>query len=126
MEIPLIVGVSPTLGIRGLLATRDIAIGEVIECCPVVLLPAAQEPLIEQTALGNYYFRWDDAYYAFSFGYGSLYNHSYHANVLYERDFERKAITFTAVKPIQCGEEMTVNYNGDPDNQTLLDPAVWW
>lgn len=125
MEIPVEIGLSARLGIRGLVAARDIVVGEVIERCPTVLFPVEQEPLIEATAMGNYYFRWDEAHYAFALGYGSLYNHSYRANVEYTRDFAACQILFTAVKPIRCGEEMTVNYNGSADDPTPLDVAVW-
>ncbi len=125
MEIPVEIGISPRLGIRGLVAARDIVPGEVIERCPTVLFPAEQEPIIESCALANYYFRWNETHYAFALGYGSLFNHSYHANVEYTRDFDARLILFTAVKPIHKGEEMTVNYNGSPEDQTPLDIAIW-
>ncbi len=118
MDIPVEVGLSPTLGIRGLLATRDIAVGEVIERCPVVFIPVAQEDALEATVLGNYYFLWDDDYYAMALGYGSFQNHSYHANVSFQRDFEAQQIVFTAAKVVRQGEELTINYNGDPDDET--------
>ena len=118
MDIPVEVGLSPTLGIRGLLATRDIAAGEVIERCPVVLIPVAQEDALEATVLGNYYFLWDDDFYAMALGYGSFQNHSYHANVRFQRDFVEQQIVFTAAKDVRRGEELTINYNGDPDDET--------
>jgi uncharacterized protein len=126
MEIPLVVGISPTLGFRGLLAARDIAAGEVIECCPVILFPVEQEDLIEASALHNYYYLWDETHYAIALGYGSLYNHAYHANVRYERDFEAQTIVHIAAKAIRQGEELTMNYNGSPDDETPLDPEKWW
>ncbi len=121
MDIPVEVGLSPTLGIRGLLATRDIAAGEVIERCPVVFIPVAQEDALEATVLGNYYFLWDDDFYAMALGYGSFQNHSYHANVRFQRDFEAQQIVFTAAKAVLKGEELTINYNGDPDDVTPID-----
>lgn len=121
MNIPVQVGLSPTLGIRGLLAARDIAPGEIIEHCPVLLIPVDQETLLEQSALSNHYFLWDERHHAVALGYGSLYNHSFHANVRYQRDFEQQIISFTAVKAVCIGEELTVNYNGDPDDETPLD-----
>lgn len=120
MDIPVEVGLSPTLGIRGLLATRDIKVGEVIERCPLVLIPVAQEDALEATVLGNYYFLWDDDFYAMALGYGSFHNHSYHANVRFERDFVAQQIIFTAAKAVRCGEELTINYNGDPDDETPI------
>ncbi len=120
MDIPVEVGISPTLGIRGLLATRDIAVGEMIERCPVILIPVTQEDALEATVLGNYYFLWDDDFYAIALGYGSFQNHSYHANVSFLRDFEKQQIIFTAAKAIRQGEELTINYNGDPDDETPI------
>lgn len=120
MELPVEVGLSPTLGIRGLLAARDIAAGEVIERCPLVLIPVAQEDALEATVLGNYYFLWNDDFFAVAMGYGSFHNHSYHANVRFERDFEQQVIIFTAAKDVRQGEELTINYNGEPDDETPI------
>ena len=120
MELAVEVGISPTLGIRGLLATRDIAAGETIERCPMVMIPVTQEDALEATVLGNYYFLWDDNYYAMALGYGSLHNHSYHANCIFERDYERQEMVFKAAKAIRRGEELTINYNGDPDDPTSI------
>ncbi len=126
MDIPLKIGISPTLGIRGLLAERDIAAGEVIERCPVVLIPIEQENLLDAMVLTHYYYLWDEAHHAVALGYGSLYNHSYQANIRYQRDFEAQQIIFTAAKAIRDGEEVTINYNGSPDDATPLDPVLWW
>lgn len=120
MDIPVEVGISPILGIRGLLATRDIEAGEVIERCPVVLIPVAQEDALEATVLGNYYFLWNDEFYVMALGYGSLHNHSYHANCIFERDYQRQEMVFMAAKAVQRGEELTINYNGEPDDPTLI------
>lgn len=120
MEIPAEVGKSPTLGIRGLLATRDLTEGEVIERCPVVLLPAAQGETLDQTVLTSYYFLWDAEHCAMALGYGSFQNHSYHANVRFRRDFAALQIVFTTARRVRQGEELTINYNGDPDDQTPL------
>lgn len=120
MDIPIEVGLSPTLGIRGLLAARDLAVGEVIERCPVVLIPVVQEDALEATALANYYFLWTDEHYAMALGYGSLLNHSYNANACFERDFDNNIMIFRTAKAVRRGEELTINYNGDPDDDTPI------
>ena len=56
-----------------------------------------------------------------AFGYGSFQNHSYHANVRFIRDFANQVIEFRAAKNILRGEELTINYNGDPDDETPID-----
>ena len=48
MEIPLRVGVSPTLNIRGLIATRDIKKNEVIERCPLILVDHRNDTAFEK------------------------------------------------------------------------------
>jgi len=53
-------------------------------------------------------------------GLGSLHNHSYHANTIFERDFDGQLIVFKAAKPIRQGEELTINYNGETDDQTPI------
>ena len=126
MDIPVEVGVSPTLGVRGLMAARDIVVGEVIERCPVVLVPIKDEQHLDACVLGNYYYLWDANYHALALGYGSLFNHSYDANVKFTCDIESRTIIYTAVKSIRRGEELTNNYNGEPDDETPLNPGEWW
>ena len=118
---PTVVGLSPTLRIRGLLATRDIAVGELIESSPVVLIPVAQKRALEATVLGNYFFDWTDDHNALVMGEGSLINHSYSANAEYRCDVANGVMEFRAVKPIRRGAEVTINYNGEPDNPTPID-----
>lgn len=69
---------SPGKG-RGVFAQRNFKKGEVIETCPVIVLPAKEIDSLELTQLYNYYFAWgpDSKDGAIALGYGSLYNHSY-------------------------------------------------
>jgi len=60
---------------------------------------------------------------AIALGYGSLYNHSYTPNAHY-RDIGRRSKEFLAVRDIAAGEEITVNYNGDPQDRTAVDFEV--
>jgi hypothetical protein len=122
IDLPMVVGLSPTLGIRGLLAARDIAAGEVIERCPVAPIPVEQEDALEATVFSTYYFLWTDTHYALALGYGSLFNHSYRANVDFDHDFEGQQVIFTAVKAIRQGDELTINYNGEPDDDAPIHP----
>jgi SET domain-containing protein len=124
MDIPMTVGVSPTLGIRGMLASRAIKAGEVVERCPVVLVDAPEHEHLVRTVLANYYFDWDRRHMAIVLGYGSLINHSFAPNAKYRYDYRNKYLVFVAVKPIAAEEEVTVNYNGDPGDLTPL-PLGW-
>jgi uncharacterized protein len=109
---------------RGVFAAKDIEPGEMIEICPVLVFAQSDLPHIRQTMLDDYYFDWGDdgQYYAVCLGYGSLYNHEYDCNAEYAMDFEALTIDFYAVNPIAAGEEITVNYNGEPGNHE----RVWF
>lgn len=109
---------------RGVFAAQDITEGEVIEICPVLIFPKSELPYVRQTMLDNYYFDWgtEGDFFVVCLGYGSLYNHEYHPNAEYGMDFEAETIDFYAIKNIKAGEEITVNYNGEPGNME----KVWF
>lgn len=115
-----VIGQSPGRG-RGIFATQDIAPGTLIEACPVIVLPAKDLQHLEHTELFNYYFRWEEGA-AICLGNGSLYNHSYDPNARYDKEIESQEIHFVAIRPIEAGEEITVNYNGNAHDQT----RVWF
>ncbi len=121
MEIPIRVGISPTLNIRGLIASRDIKKNEVLERCPIVLIDHRVDTAFDNTILNRYCFEWTKSHSALLLGYGSLYNHSYTPNVRYHFAYTTKEIFFRALRPIKAGEELFVNYNGDPVDQTVIE-----
>lgn len=123
MNLPIKIGISPTLKIRCLFAAKDLKKGEVIERCPVILVDIKDEPHLEATAIKHYYFEWNPEYNAVALGYGSLYNHSYDANANFSLDFQNKQIVFIAVKDIKEGEEIFINYNGEPQSSEKLSPG---
>lgn len=114
---------SPGKG-RGVFAQRNFKKGEVIESCPVIVLPAEEIDTLELTQLYNYYFAWGpeskDA--AIALGYGSLYNHSYTPNARYYKDFDNSLLKYVCIRDIQENEEITINYNCDPEDKT----PVWF
>ena len=114
---------SPGKG-RGVFAQRKFKKGEVIETCPVIVLPAEEIDALELTQLYNYYFAWGfeskDA--AIALGYGSIYNHSYTPNAKYYKDFENSLLNYVCIRNIHKDEEITINYNCDPEDKT----PVWF
>jgi uncharacterized protein len=98
---------------RGVVAERRIAAGETIERPPVLVIPREEVPLIRETRLKSYYFEWgeDCTQAAIALGYGSLYNHSYTPNARYEFRENEDCLEFIALKDIEAGEEITINYN---------------
>jgi hypothetical protein len=104
---------------RGVRAGRTFSRGEVVDSAPVVVLSAREWELIEQTALGQFAFDWDEAKgsVAIALGQGSLFNHSYTPNVASDKDVRGRRIVFSAARDITPGEELTINYNGDLDSR---------
>lgn len=109
---------------RGVFARVDIAHGEIFETCPIIVLTKDECDLAEQTVLDDYLFVWEREKEtgAFVLGNGALYNHSFEPNAVYVRDFDAGMMLFRALVDIGTGEEICVNYNGDPACQ---DP-VWF
>lgn len=99
---------------RGVFATKDFKKGEVIEECPIIYISKKEDVDIQKTILGRYIYEWHENDGAIILGYGSIYNHSYKPNAEYVRDFENKLLIYKAIKNITSGEEICVNYNGDP------------
>jgi uncharacterized protein len=109
---------------RGVRTLRPFSEGEIIEICPVLVLPPQDRAHIKDTLLFHYYFEWgdDESQSAIALGYGSMYNHSPNANAHYDMDFEAQTLTIFCVRPIKTTEEITINYNGEIDNQD----KVWF
>ena len=109
-------------------AKEPIKKGELIEQCPVVVLEERKDrDRLRKTGLVNYYFLWgakrDHA--AICLGWGAVYNHSFAPNAMFEKHIEDCRMDFIALRDIKEGEEILVNYNGDPANATpLLIPGI--
>src|SRR4051794_29562182 len=105
---------------RGVFARRAIKKGEEIERVPVLVMPAKDvKHGPDYTTLGTYCFVWQRGKVAVALGYGSLYNHSYRPNARYD-DVGRQTKVFSALRDIEPGEEVTVNYNGDPADRSAV------
>jgi len=102
---------------RGVFAACHFEADDVVEDCPVLLVPSGA---IVALGLDGYCFEWDDDQCAIALGYGSLYNHSWHPNARYDYDHDAGIVSYTAVRHIEPGDEITVNYSGDPEARTDL------
>lgn len=123
MDLPVYIGVSETIGgIRCVKAARRIQKGELIESCPIIMIPVKEWDTIDATVLGHYNYAWTDTEDCIVLGYCGLVNHSYTPNAVYERDTAEKHMLYRAIKDIAKDEEITVNYNGDPASMEELDP----
>ena len=106
---------------QGVFAERHFDAGDVIEVCPVIVLPAPDVELLEKTSIRGYYYEWNnDGGVALAQGFGSLYNHSWAPNAQYEQDYDAGTISILCVRPIPPGHEITINYTGAPDGRADL------
>ena len=106
----------------GVFALKDFKIGEIVENCPVLTFTPKERKNLEKTPLSHYIYPWKSTRgAALVFGYGSIYNHSYSPNADWRQNFKTRSMVYRAVKSIKRGEEITVNYNGEPDEQTPID-----
>jgi len=110
---------SPGKG-RGVFAAMPIKKGAVVERVPVLLVPLkdlAGGPT--NPTLNKYFYQWTKKHFACCLGYGSLYNHSFEPNVTFK--YGRDTMTYKALRNIEEGEELTINYNGDPGDKKPVD-----
>jgi len=107
---------------RGMFAARKFMKGELIERAPVIAIDAKKWPSAAKTILSDYAFDWgeNDEHAAISLGYISIYNHSYSPNAQLEQMEDELMMDIIAIKDIEAGEQIMVNYNGEPTNQDPL------
>ena len=99
---------------RGVFARQDIPEGTEIERVPMLIVPQDE---IDGTLLADYCFCWGKDTYGLALGYGSLYNHSYSPNAVY-LDVGQQSKAYSALRDIKEGEEVTINYNAEPEDKT--------
>ena len=124
MILPFLI-IKKTLGKgRGVFTKRKIAADTVIELAPVIVMNNADRLLLDKTLLHDYIFEWgvDKDKCCMALGYVPLYNHSYASNCEYFMDFEEDNIQVKTVREIKAGEELTINYNGDWNDEK----KVWF
>lgn len=123
LKVELSVRITPYTG-RGVFAEQDIPKDTIVERAHVIYISEDQIPHLEKTTFDNYCFFWDrsnpEKTLALALGYGSLYNHSYAPNAIFNCNFEKQTIDFIAYREIKQGEEICINYNGDPESQEPL------
>ena len=107
---------------RGVFTAPPIHEGDIIEVCPVIVIPKRELPIIHKTILHDYYFLWGDKLEdcAIALGYGSMYNHELNPNANFILDLENMTIDIEAIQDIAAGEEITLNYHGEPGDESEL------
>ena len=97
---------------RGVFASAPIAAGTLIEAAPVIIVPASQSTLLDQTILHDYYFAWDgEGSGAVALGLVALCNHSRRPRARVRRNVAQGTLDLVALLPIAAGDEVTIDYN---------------
>ncbi len=110
---------------RGVFTAHEVNEGDMIEICPLILIPASELALLNKTTLYNYYFLWPEKQdmSCIALGYGSLYNHSGGApNAEVTFDLEEETILINATRKIEAGDEILIDYQGGVKNA----PELWF
>jgi SET domain-containing protein len=104
---------------RGVVTLKKIAKDTVVEHSPVIVMDAAARQLLDQTTLHDYIFVWgnNEDECCMAQGYVSIYNHAIGSNCEYFMNFDDNTMQIKTVRDIAAGEELTINYNGDWDNE---------
>lgn len=107
---------------RGVFALKDFKEGDIIESAPVLIFTSKERRHLEKTLLNYYIYPWRSTRGAsLALGFGSIYNHSFSPNADWKQNFRTQSMVYRAIKNIKKGEEITVNYNGEPDDNTPID-----
>lgn len=109
---------------RGVFTTEAIEAETIIEISPVVVMEAKDRVHLDKTLLHDYIFEWgpQKTECCMALGLIPIYNHSYASNCEYYMDFEENMMMVKTVRNIEPGEELTINYNGDWNDER----KVWF
>jgi len=96
---------------RGVMAGAPIGAGDLLEVCPAIPM-AKRDETTPETTIHDYCFFWDEppAEEAVALGMMSLCNHSPTPNADFETDVPNGVIRFVALRDIEKGEEITIDY----------------
>lgn len=107
----------------GVFARQDLAAGEVVERCPVLVVPPEEAEVLTAGSLYGYLYDWGEGSCAVALGCGSLYNHDADPSAEYEPDEPAGLLVVTARRAIAAGEEITIDYTGGGLIELWFDPA---
>ncbi len=109
---------------RGVFTKQRIEAGVIIEESPVIVMDNNDRIYLDKTLLHDYIFEWgikkDKC--CMALGLIPMYNHSYSSNCEYFMNFKEEKIEIKTVKIIEKDEELTINYNGDYNDEK----KVWF
>ena len=110
---------------RGVFAKKALKADTIIETSPVIVMSDKDRKLLDKTLLHDYIFEWEpdgEKMCCMALGWVPMYNHSYQSNCEYFMNYDDQTIYIQTVRDIKAGEELTINYNGDWNEQK----KVWF
>lgn len=109
---------------RAVFTNRKIEEGTIVEISPVIVMQKDDRTNLDKTLLHDYIFVWgkEKDKCAMALGLIPIYNHSYESNCEYFMDFDEDTMFIKTVRQIEKGEELTINYNGNWNDQS----KVWF
>lgn len=109
---------------KGVFTAAAIPENIVVELSPVIVMKKEERIHLDKTLLHDYIFEWgaEKDKCCMALGFIPIYNHSYKSNCEYFMDFDEETIFVKTVRAIKKGEELTINYNGDWNDET----KVWF
>lgn len=112
---------------RGVFTSEAIRPGTLLEESPVIVMQPSDRANIDKTLLHDYIFEWgqrnsEPMRCCMALGWAPMYNHSYKSNCEYYMDFDEELIQIKAIREIGKDEELTINYNGDWNDEK----RVWF
>jgi SET domain len=107
---------------RGVVATRDIPKGALIERAPVLVIPDHHRPFADKTVIFQYVFTWErgrsdpersggSGRTAIALGITCLVHHSDRPNAACRRRLEAGEIELRAIRDIAAGDEIVIGYD---------------
>jgi len=107
---------------RGVFTQEPIAAETTIEVSPVVVMPLHDRQYLDKTLLHDYIFEWgyQKENCCMALGWIPIYNHSYKSNCEYFMDYKESLMFIKTVRDIAAGEELTINYNGDWNDEKKI------
>jgi SET domain-containing protein len=109
---------------RGVFTNKKIPANTVIEIAPVIVMEQKDREYLDKTLLHDYIFEWgpNSDKCCMALGWIPMYNHCYQSNCEYFMDFDAATIFIKTVGIIKAAQELTINYNGDWNNEE----KVWF
>ena len=107
---------------RGVFTKDKIDANMVIEKSPVIVMTAEDRVLLDKTLLHDYIFEWgiNKDKCCMALGFVPMNNHSYESNCEYFMDFDEETIQIKTIRLIRKGEELTINYNGNWNDNKII------